>query len=252
MYKHPRPKNAQMIYGIRPVIEAINEHKDIDKVLLQKGAGSDSFRELFQLIRENHIPFQYVPLERLNRLTGGNHQGVICFMSMISYQSIYDIIPLIYEQGKTPLLLFLDKITDVRNMGAIARTAECAGVDALIFPLKNSALLNEDAIKTSAGALHKIPVCRHDNVSEALSYIKECGIRIVGCTEKADKNYYDCDYNMPLCLIMGNEGEGISNEILGFCDDKVRIPMQGKIESLNVSVASGIVLFEAVKQRLLS
>ena len=250
MFKQQRPKNPNLIYGIRPVMEAINENKDIDKILLQKGAHSDMFRELFQLVRERNIPFQYVPVERLNRFTGGNHQGVVCFMSSVEYQSVYDIIPSIYEEGKVPFLLFLDKVTDVRNMGAIARSAECAGVQAIVVPSKNTAQLNEDAVKTSSGALHKIPVCRHDNPKEVLTYIKQCGISLVGCTEKAKKLYFQHDFTKPVCLIMGSEGEGISPEILSLCDANVRIPIIGTVESLNVSVATGIILFEVVKQRL--
>ncbi|MDD2621678.1 MAG: 23S rRNA (guanosine(2251)-2'-O)-methyltransferase RlmB [Bacteroidales bacterium] len=252
MYKYPRPKNANLIYGLRPVIEAIHEQKDIDKILLQKGASGDLFRELFQMIREQNIPFQYVPMERLNRLTGGNHQGVICFMSSISYQSIYDIVPGIYEQAKVPFLLFLDRITDVRNMGAIARTAECASVDAIVFPSKHSAQLNEDAVKTSAGALHKIPICRHDDVKEVLTYIKQCGIQLMACTEKAKQPYYKTDFTRPICVVMGNEGEGISPEILTYCDQSISISMHGSIDSLNVSVATGIILFEVMKQRTVS
>lgn len=250
MFKQQRQKNANLIYGIRPVIEAINGNKDIDKILLQTGARGDTFRELFQLIREHAIPFQYMPIEGLNRFTGGNHQGVVCFMSSVVYQSVYDIIPTIYEDGKVPFLLFLDKITDVRNMGAIARSAECAGVQAIVVPSKNTAQLNEDAVKTSAGALHKISVCRHDNPKEALTYIKQCGIKLIACTEKADKLYFEQDFKEPLCLVVGNEGEGISPEIASLCDANIRIPMLGTLESLNVSVASGIILFEVVKQRL--
>lgn len=250
MDKRQRSQNVDLIYGIRPVIEAINENKDIDKILLQKGAKSEIFRELFQLIRQHHIPFQYVPVERLNRYTKGNHQGVVCFMSSVVYQSIYDIIPKVYEEGKTPFLLYLDKITDVRNVGAIARSAECAGIDAIVVPSKNTAQLNEDAVKTSAGALHKLPICRHENAKDVLSYIKQCGITLIGCTEKAKKMYYEQDYKEPICLIVGNEGEGISPEILSLCDRNVRIPMLGSLSSLNVSVATGIILFEVVRQRL--
>ncbi len=250
MQKHKRVKNPNLIYGIRPVMEVINENKDIDKILLQKGARGDMFRELFQLIRERNIPFQYVPIEGLNRFTGGNHQGVICFISSVVYQSVYDIIPMIYEDGKVPFLLYLDKITDVRNVGAIVRSAECAGVHAIIIPSTHSAQLNEDAVKTSSGALHKIPICRHDNPKEVLSYVKECGITLVGCTEKAKELFFEQNYTQPLCLVMGNEGVGISPEILSLCNTRVRIPMMGSLESLNVSVATGIMLFEVVKQRL--
>ena len=243
-------KNNQIIYGIRPVIEAIESHKDIDKIMLQKGAKGDNIKDLFYLIRQHNIPFQYVPAERLNRYTRGNHQGVVCFMSSVTYQSIYDILPTLYEEGKTPFLLLLDKVTDVRNVGAIARSAECAGVDAIIVPAKNSSQLNEDAVKTSAGALHKIPVCRHEKLQEVLVYLKESGIELVGCTEKANDLFYNQKYPNPVCVLMGNEYDGISEQYLALCDKKVKIPMVGTIESLNVSVATGIILFEVLKNRL--
>jgi 23S rRNA (guanosine2251-2'-O)-methyltransferase len=243
-------KNTNIIYGIRPVIEAINNNKEIEKIMLQKGASGENFKELFHLTRHLNIPFQYVPSERLNRYTRGNHQGVVCFTSSVTYQSIYNILPALYEEGKTPFLLALDRITDVRNMGAIARSAECAGVDAIILPSKDSAQLNEDAIKTSAGALHKISVCRHDKFYEILIYLKESGIELVACTEKADDLFYQHSYPTPVCVLIGNEYEGISPQFLSLCDKKVRIPMFGSIESLNVSVATGIMLFEVAKNRV--
>ena len=243
-------KNNNITYGIRPVIEAINNNKPIDKVMFQRGAGGHNFRELFHLVRENNIPFQYVPIERLNRYTGGNHQGVVCFMSSVTYQSIYDILPTLYEDGKVPFLLVLDKITDVRNVGAIARSAECAGVDAIIVPAKNSSQLNEDAVKSSAGALHKIPVCRHEKLKETLIYLKESGIELVACIEKANNPLYENTYTNPVCILMGNEYDGISPEYLALCDKEVKIPLVGTIESLNVSVATGIMLFEVVKSRM--
>jgi len=243
-------KNTDITYGIRPVIEAINSDKDIDKIMLQRGVNSDNFKELFHLVRQKNIPFQYVPIERLNRYTRGNHQGVVCFMSSVTYQSIYDILPTLYEDGKVPFLLVLDKITDVRNVGAIARSAECAGVDAIIVPAKNSSQLNEDAVKTSAGALHKIPVCRHEKLKDVLVYLKESGIELVACTEKAKHLFYQTTYANPVCVLMGNEYEGISPEYLALCDKEVKIPMVGSIESLNVSVATGIMLFEVLKNRI--
>ena len=172
-------------YGMRPVAEAIESGKTIDKVLFQKGLSGPLFKDLFIRVRENKIPFQYVPAEKLNRLTRGNHQGVVAFMSAIEYSDIFDIVPTLYEQGKTPFLLILDKITDVRNIGAIARSAECAGVDAIILPLKGGAQLNEDAVKSSAGALHKVPICRHSNLVEVIEFLQDSGIEVVGVTEKA-------------------------------------------------------------------
>lgn len=239
-----------IIYGIRPVMEAMESGKTIDKVLLQKGLQGELFKDLFYHVRQNKVPFQYVPAEKLNKFTRGNHQGVVAFMSAIEYQSIYDIVPSIYENGKVPFLLMLDKITDVRNIGAIARSAECAGVDAIILPLKGGAQLNEDAVKSSAGALHKIPICRHSNLVEIINFLKDSGIQVIAVTEKASHFHYQKDLTGPVCLIMGNEYEGIAWDYQRICDDAINIPMVGTVKSLNVSVATGIVLFETVKQRL--
>ena len=241
--------DESIIYGMRPVLEAIQSGKTIDKVMFQKGLGGALFKDLFIQVRAHGIPFQYVPVEKLNRMVRGNHQGVVAFMSAIEYNDIYEIVPFLYEQGKTPFLLILDKITDVRNIGAIVRSAECAGVDAVILPLKGAAQLNEDAVKSSAGALHKVPVCRHSNLVEVIDFLKDSGIEVVGVTEKAEHTYYERDFTKPLCLIMGNEYEGIAWDYLRHCNDTITIPMVGTIRSLNVSVATGITLFEVVKQR---
>lgn len=240
---------TEITYGLRAVSEAIDSEKVIDKIFIQKGLSGDLFKQLFYKIRQHKIPFQYVPIEKLQRFTRGNHQGVVALLSAIEYQSIYDILPQIYEAGRMPFLLMLDKITDVRNLGAIARSAECAGIDAIILPLKGGAALNEDAVKTSAGALHKIAVCRHSNLVEIITFLQESGLEVVGVTEKATKNYFDKNFTKPLCLIMGNEYEGIAYDYLKKCDDSVKIPLVGSIKSLNVSVATGIILFEVVKQR---
>ena len=243
-------QEESIIYGMRPVLEAMQSGKTIDKILLQKGLSGPLFKNLFIQVRERKIPFQYVPAERLNKYTRGNHQGVVAMMSAIEYDDIYEIVPWLFEQGKVPFLLVLDKITDVRNIGAIARSAECAGVDAIILPLKGAAQLNEDAVKSSAGALHKVPVCRHSNLVEVIDYLQSSGIEVVGVTEKAEKTYYEKDFTQPLCLIMGNEYEGIAWDYLRKCNASVRIPMVGTIRSLNVSVATGILLFEVEKQRM--
>lgn len=249
---HKQPKSKYLLYGIHPTLEALREHKSIEKILLRKGNHESAFNEMFKLIRDENIPFQYVPVEKLNRLTKGNHQGVVCLISPIEYESIFDIIPHLYENGKVPFLMFLDKITDVRNLGAISRTAACAGVDAIIIPAKNTAGINEDAIKSSSGALNKIPICRHDNTEEVLTYLKECGIKLIACSEKAKNKYCEQDYNYPLCVIMGSENEGVSESCMSMSDIQIYIPMKGEIESLNVSVASGIILFEILRQRFYS
>ena len=243
-------KKSQAIYGIRAVIEAINSGKEIDKVFLKKGLKGELISELMVLLRTENIPFQTVPLEKLNRITQKNHQGVIAFISMVSYIDIEKLVPILYEQGKNPFLLILDEISDVRNFGAIARTAEVAGVDAIIIPAKGSAQINADAIKTSAGALHTIPVCRSFNMKETATFLKQSGIKLIAATEKAANYYYDSDYSVPVAIIMGSEDTGVNTNLLKIADEIVKIPVIGKIDSLNVSVAAGILSFEAVKQRM--
>ncbi len=241
---------SEMIFGVRAVIEAIQAGKDIDKVLIKKDIQSDLSRDLFAALKGSLIPVQRVPVERLNRITRKNHQGVVAYVSAVTYQRTEDLVPYLFEQGKTPFFVMLDGITDVRNFGAIARTCECAAVDAVIIPAKNSVTVNADAVKTSAGALHTLPVCREQSLTDTLKYLKECGFRLVAATEKGDYNYTCGEYTGPLCLIMGAEDKGVAYEHLALCDEWVKIPMLGTIESLNVSVAAGILIYEAVKQRL--
>ena len=242
-------KQKNFIFGIHPVIEAVRSGKEIEKVLLQKGLRGDGFRELFNLCKELDIHFQFVPPEKLNSLSKQNHQGVIAFISEVAYQRLEDIIPFVYEQGHAPLILILDRITDVRNMGAIARTAECAGVDALVLPFQGSAQINSEAIKASAGALYKLPVCRSRNLKDELQLLHASGVRILAATEKGGKEHGDADMTGPVAIIMGSEGEGIAKDLLALADDQVFIPVLGEIGSLNVSVAAGVILYEAVRQR---
>ncbi len=237
------------IFGIRAIIEAVNAGKTIDKLFIQKGLHNDLFAELWKLVRLKRINYKHVPLEKINRLTRKNHQGVFAFISPIDFHNIEDVVPNLYEQGKNPLILVLDRITDVRNFGAIARTAECAGVDAILIPEQNAAAINADAIKTSAGALHKITVCRTWNLKLALQFIKDSGIKLIGCTEKTQDNMYKADYTPPTAIIMGSEEDGVSPEFLKMSDYRAKIPMSGKIASLNVSVATGVILYEALRQR---
>ncbi|MCX6251527.1 MAG: 23S rRNA (guanosine(2251)-2'-O)-methyltransferase RlmB [Bacteroidetes bacterium] len=241
--------NDNFIYGIHPVIEAIKAGKEIDKLFVQKGLKGEGFHLIYEYIKELEIPFQFVPVEKLNRMTRQNHQGIIAYISEISYQKLDLLIPYVYEQGRVPLLLVLDKITDVRNLGAIARTAECAGVDGLLLPSKGSAQINADAIKTSAGALYKLPVSRCTNLKESIQYMKNSGLRIFAATEKATISYTEADFTHPMALILGSEDIGISDEYLKLADDKIGIPLYGEIESLNVSVATGILLYEILRQR---
>jgi 23S rRNA (guanosine2251-2'-O)-methyltransferase len=242
-------KDSNLVYGMRPVIEAIAAGKVIDRIIMQQGLKGELVPELRKAISELDIPYQYAPVEKLNRLVRGNHQGIVCFLSPIEFQPIENLLLSVYEKGKTPLFVILDKITDVRNMGAIARTAACAGAHGLIIPDKGGAPISADAMKTSAGALSILPVHRSSNLKDTIDYLKESGLRIVAASEKGNKNYYETDFTGPLAIIMGSEEDGVSGEYLRRCDDVVKIPMRGTIESLNVSVAAGILLFEVVKQQ---
>ncbi len=242
-------KTNDYIFGLRAVIEAIKAGKDIDKVLIKKDISGDLVAELFQVIKEYGVVSQRVPVERINRITQKNHQGVVAFLSPVAYHNLDDLIPSLFEAGKLPFVVALDGITDVRNFGAIARTCECSGVDAIIIPEKNSVSVNADAVKTSAGALLHIPVVRVKNLNKAIKQLKESGLMIVGATEKGSKNYTTFDYTVPTAIVMGAEDTGISNENLRECDYLAAIPMFGQINSLNVSVAAGILIYEVVRQR---
>jgi 23S rRNA (guanosine2251-2'-O)-methyltransferase len=241
---------TDFIFGIRAIEEAIRSGKEIDRVLIRKGSSGELFQSFFTLVRENKVPFQYVPPEKIDRITRKNHQGVVAFLSAVVYDNIETIIPGLFEKGETPLLLILDCITDVRNMGAIARSAECAGVHAIIVPEKGSAQMNGDAMKTSAGALNYIPVCRVKSIINTVKYIKDCGIEVMSATEKADMYYFNADMKKPVAIIMGSEDIGINPDLLRLSDLLVKIPMKGQISSLNVSAATSAILFEAVRQRV--
>ena len=239
-----------MVFGLRAVIEAIKSGKEIESVYIQRGLSGAIFHELREAMKERQLVYQQVPLEKLNRLTPKNHQGAVAFISPIIYQKIEDVIPAVYERGETPLILILDRITDVRNIGAIARSAVCAGVHALVVPAKGSAQINPDAIKTSAGALFTIPVCREENLLKTARFLQESGLQLTACTEKTEDLLYKPDYTVPAAIIMGSEEDGISTELLRIADHLAKIPMFGEISSLNVSVSAGIILYEAVRQRL--
>jgi 23S rRNA (guanosine2251-2'-O)-methyltransferase len=245
-----RSEKNQMVFGIRAIMEAIESGKEIEKLMVQNGLKGELYNEFFQLVKYHQITYQNVPLQGLNRITRKNHQGVIAYLSPITYDNIENLVPMLYEEGKSPFILLLDRITDVRNFGAISRTAECSGVDAIVVPTRGAAIINEDAIKTSAGALHKISVCREDNLKTTLEFLKNSGLRIFGVSEKADNYYFDQDFSGPVALMLGSEENGISEAYMKYMDGFVKIPMKGYIESLNVSVAAGIVLFEVTKQRL--
>ncbi|MFA7141491.1 MAG: 23S rRNA (guanosine(2251)-2'-O)-methyltransferase RlmB [Proteiniphilum sp.] len=242
-------KEKEMIFGIRAVIEAVEAGKEIDKVLVKRELTGTLFMELQQLLRDHEIPMQRVPLERIDRITRKNHQGVIAFISAVAYQKLEHIVPMLYEQGKSPLILVLDGLTDVRNFGAIARTCEVAGVDAIVIPARGSVSVNADAVKTSAGALHTIPVCREQSLKEAILFLKNSGVKVVAATEKAAAFYTETDLTVPVAIVMGAEDTGVTAEHLRVSDELVRIPQFGTIQSLNVSVAAGVLIYEAVRQR---
>jgi 23S rRNA (guanosine2251-2'-O)-methyltransferase len=243
-------EKSDMIYGTRAVIEAIAAGKNIDKVMIQSGLANDLVKELITVAKGNNIPIAYVPAEKLKRLSSKNHQGVICLLSAVSsFSSVDDLIYKAYNEGREPFFLILDRITDVRNFGAIVRTAECAGVDGIIIPEKGNAPITSDAMKTSAGALNHLPICRERDLRKTLQLLHDNGIRVVACTEKTERSVYELKLTGPLAIIMGSEEDGISDNLLRSADDLAKIPLKGKIGSLNVSVAAGIALYEVVRQK---
>lgn len=242
-------QKSDYIFGIRAVIEALEAGKSIDKVLVRKDLTGELSKELFAKIREYGVVMQRVPVERLNRITMKNHQGVVALVSPVVYHKLDNVLPALYEEGRNPFLVVLDGLTDTRNFGAIGRTADCAGVDAIVIPERNSVSVTPDAVKTSAGALFYLPVCREHDVVAAVKALKENGVMVVGATEKGAVDYTEIDYTVPVAIVMGNEETGISEEVLRLCDRLAAIPMAGNIGSLNVSVAAGVMIYEAVRQR---
>lgn len=259
------PKSSTVIYGLRPVIEAIDGDTRIARVLMQNGLSGPLAGELKGRIRDKNIPFQFVPIEKLNRLSKGNHQGVVALISPIEFQHAMDLIPRLMEgvgetarvsesadggtEGKVPLVLLLDHVTDVRNFGAIVRTAECTGVDAVIIPEQGSAQVGDDAVKTSSGALLRVPICREPNLKTVLNLARQCGMQIVAATEKGATDYLDVDFTRPTMLIMGAEENGISPELLKMADARAKLPIMGQVQSLNVSVAAAVFMYEVLRQR---
>lgn len=242
-------EKSDYIFGIRAVIEAIESGKSIDKVLVRRDLDGDLSRELISVIREHGVLMQKVPAERLNRITRKNHQGAIALVSPITYHRLENLVPQLYEEGANPFIMVLDGLTDTRNFGAIGRTADCAGVSGIVIPERNSVSVTPDAVKTSAGGLFYVPVCRERDILSAVRMLKDSGIKVVGASEKGVDNYTETDYTVPVAIVMGNEETGISPEVLKACDELVRIPMSGNIGSLNVSVAAGVLMYEVVRQR---
>lgn len=238
------------IFGIRAVIEALEAGREIDKIFIKKDLSGDLASELLEKVRHYRVPVQRVPVERINRITRKNHQGVVAMLSAVTYHRLDMLVPQLYEEGLLPFIVLLDGITDVRNFGAIARTCECAGVDAIVIPEHGSVSVGADAVKTSAGALLHLPVCRERSILGAVRFLKDNGYRIVAASEKSDINYTQADYTGPVAIVMGAEDTGISPEVLRQCDTFVSIPQFGKIGSLNVSVAAGVMMYEVVRQRL--
>jgi 23S rRNA (guanosine2251-2'-O)-methyltransferase len=242
-------RTHHLIFGIRPVIEALEAGKEFDKVFVQRGAQGDLQNELKQALQARSIKPKVVPQEKLNRLTRKNHQGVVAFLSPITFHDLEETITGVFEKGEVPLILILDHLTDVRNFGAIVRTAECAGVHGIVLPEQGAAAINGDAIKTSAGALMRLPICRVGHLKDAVFLLQQMGLQLVACTEKTSEEIYTPDYTKPTAVIMGNEETGISNSLIKVADHLARIPMLGEIGSLNVSVSAGVILYEAVRQR---
>lgn len=243
-------EKENQIFGIRAIIEAINAKKEVDKVFIQKDANSDLMNELMKTMKKNNINFSYVPVEKLNKLTHNNHQGAVATIAPISFHTLENLVESLLEKEKKPLLLILDQLSDARNFGAIIRTAECTGVDGIIIQKQGSAPVNGDTVKTSAGAVFNIPICKVDHIKDAVFYLQGSGIKTVAATEKTDNNIYDINFNEPVAIIMGSEDRGVNPSVLKIIDEKAKLPMYGTIESLNVSVACGAFLYEAVRQRL--
>ena len=248
MFMSESQDQPTIVFGIHPVIEAIEAGKEIEKVYLKKGTTNPAIADIKRTLKGRRIPFQEVPQEKLFRLTRKNHQGVIALLSPIEYQNFDEVVRRVIEEGRTPLVLILDRVSDVGNFGAICRSAECAGVDAILIPIKGSAQINSYAVKSSAGAIFNIPICRTGHILSEVRQLKESGLRIVACSEKGEKAIYDTDLSGPMAVIMGSEEDGSGDGLMDIASDHINIPMAGTTGSLNVSVATGIILFERLRQ----
>jgi 23S rRNA (guanosine2251-2'-O)-methyltransferase len=243
--------NQSTIFGIYPVQEAISGNIHIDKIFIQKGIANPKIDAIVKALEKRNSTISFVPFEKLSKLTKGNHQGIVAVTSPISFHSIEEIVEQVLETKKQPLFLILDQISDVRNFGAILRTAECTGVDAVIIQKKGGAPVSGDTVKTSAGAIFKIPICKVDHIKDAIYYLQGSGVKTLGATEKTDKHIYNLELNQPLAVVLGSEDKGISRSVLDILDYKAALPLFGRINSLNVSVACGAILYEIVRQRIL-
>ncbi len=245
----PRRPRTDLLFGIRAVMEAVEAGKEIERVLVKRGLDGPLAQEMLTLLRRHEIPVQAVPIEKINAVSRKNHQGVLAFAAPITYSKLENLLPALYEEGKEPLLMLLCGVTDVRNVGAVARTVECVGADALIVPERGGAQLNADTVKTSAGALNHIAVCRCRDMKETIRFLKDSGLKIVAVTEHGSVSYVHADLTGPVALLMGAEDAGIPADYLPLCDAAVKIPLFGAVESLNVSVAASILLYEVKRQR---
>ncbi|MFT5337306.1 MAG: 23S rRNA (guanosine2251-2'-O)-methyltransferase [Sphingobacteriales bacterium] len=240
------------IFGIWPVVEALRGGKEFNAILIQTGLSAPQLGEIRELAAEFEVPLKHVPIQKLNRITRKNHQGIVGLTSPVEYQKIENLVPIWFEDGLNPLIVILDRITDVRNFGAIARSCECMGVNAIVIPKQDGVSVTADAVRTSSGSLNRIPVCREENLKLTVEFLKASGFEVVGCTEKASETSMDQDFTVPTALIMGSEEKGIQNEIMRKCSSLVKIPMLGETNSLNVSVAAGMMLYEITRQRILA
>ena len=247
-FNDDRPPSEEMVFGVQSVLETLRSGQQIDKLFMEKEM---SHPEIQQLAFQNRVTIQRVPTEKLNRLTRKNHQGVVCFTAVVHYVKLSNVIADVHERGEVPFILLLDRITDVRNFGAIARTAECAGVQVIVIPGRGGAAINSDAMKTSSGALNHISVCREYDLADTIRYLQKSGVRVMACTEKSYRDVFTSDLSGPMAIILGSEEDGITPELLALVDGHVKIPLLGNVASLNVSVATGIVLYEVVRQRSL-
>lgn len=245
---YKRKEDKDIIFGLRAVIEAIRAERELNKILILKGMDKDLFQELKEELAGKNYQLQFVPIQKLDKLTSNNHQGVIAFASAIEYHSIEELVDKKMLAGEKLNVLVLDRITDVRNFGGIARTAECQGIDAILIPSKGSALATSDAVKTSAGALNRIPICKTDDLKNSLFYMQQSGMRIVACTEKATSKLYETNLRGSVAIILGSEENGITQDLINMSDITTKIPMRGEIASLNVGVAAGMVLYEKLRQ----
>lgn len=243
-------EKTSMIFGTRAVIEAIRSGREIEKVFVQAGLNNDLIKELIQAAKEKQVPYTFTPQQKLNHLSGKNHQGVVCMLAVIPFASLENLIANAFAEGRDPFILVLDRITDVRNFGAIARTAECAGLDGIVVSDKGNAPISADAIKTSSGALHHLPVVRSADMKKTFQHLKESGVTIIACTEKATMPLFKAKLDCPVALVVGSEEDGILPELLRLADHQVKIPMKGKVESLNVSVSAAVAIYETVRQKM--